>query len=394
MVVLIAGMPGCDGYTPPSEDLEIRTWYDLDNVRDNLVGDHILMNDLDSTTPGYEELASSIANGGQGWEPIGDWHTEFNGTFDGQGYEIRDLFIHRPEEDEVGLFGRVDEGGRMKDIGVVSANVTGRLFVGVLVGDNLGHVNSSYSTGSVTGTEVVGGLLGDNSGPVSDSYSIGHVIGDGIVGGLVGGNGGPVSDSYSTGSVTGRQVVGGLLGVNFHATVSNSYFTGSVTGEEIVGGLMGETEDGTVSNSYSTGSVTGTYEVGGLVGGNGGIVSDCHSTGSVTGNERVGGLLGFNTDTVSNSYATGNITGDEDVGGLVGLNKFDGVVSNSFWDMETSGRTYSDGGTGKNTTEMKNITTFAVAGWNIIAVALNYTNPAYIWNIVNNLTYAFLSWQS
>jgi hypothetical protein len=43
--------------------LEIRDWNDLDDIRDNLGGHHILMNDLDSTTAGYEELASPTANG-------------------------------------------------------------------------------------------------------------------------------------------------------------------------------------------------------------------------------------------------------------------------------------------------------------------------------------------
>jgi len=393
MAALIAGMSGCGDYTPPSKDLEIRDWYDLDDVRDNLDGNHKLMNNLDSSIPGYEELASPTANGGQGWEPIGYWmDTEFNGTFDGQGYKIRDLFIYRPEEDDVGLFGYVGEGGRIKDIGVVNANLTGWLCVGGLVGENFGSVSNSYSTGIVTGTEIVGGLLGSNLGPVSDSYSIGNVTGDQIVGGLVGGNGGPVSNSYSMGSVTGRQVVGGLLGVSSYNTVSNSYFTGSVSGQDGVGGLMGENDEGTVSNSYSSGSVTGYSKVGGLLGGNLGTVSNSYSTGSVTGYSEVGGLLGDNLGTVSNSYSTGSVTGDEDIGGLVGRNA-SGTVSNSFWDIESSGQATSDGGTGKNTTEMKNIITFSGAGWNIVAVALNETNPTYTWNIVNN-TYPFLSWQS
>ena len=43
--------------------LGIRDWNDLDDVRNNLGGQHILMNDLDSTTAGYEELASPTANG-------------------------------------------------------------------------------------------------------------------------------------------------------------------------------------------------------------------------------------------------------------------------------------------------------------------------------------------
>jgi len=44
IAALIAGMVGCDGdgYTP-SQNLEIRTWYDLDDVRDNLSGNHTLM---------------------------------------------------------------------------------------------------------------------------------------------------------------------------------------------------------------------------------------------------------------------------------------------------------------------------------------------------------------
>jgi hypothetical protein len=77
----------------------------------------------------------------------------------------------------------------------------------------------------------------------------------------------------------------------------------------------------------------------------------------------------------------------------VGLNEGTGTVSNSFWDVETSGQATSAGGMGKNTTEMQDIATFSDAGWNIIAVALNETNPAYIWNIVNNVTHPFLSWQ-
>ena len=387
---LIAGMAGCGGNLSRPE---IRDWYDLDAVRDNLSGNYILMNDLDSTTDGYEELAGPTANGGQGWQPIGDRDTEFNGTFDGQGYEIRDLFIDG--DDEVGLFGVVGEDGRIKDIGVASVDVTGDTWVGGLVGKNFGSVSNSYSTGTVTGTYGVGGLSGSNFGPIGDSYSICNVIGDQIVGGLVGGNGGPISDSYALGNVSGRQVVGGLLGVTSHNPVNNSYFTGSVTGEEIVGGLVGENDEGTVSNSYSTGSVYGIDSVGGLVGFNVGIVSNSYSTGSVTGERRVGGLLGYYTSgSLSNCYATGNVTGNEDVGGLVGFNKFDDIVSNSLWGTETSGQATSDGGTGMNTTEMHDITTFSGAGWNIITVALNQTNTAYIWNIVNNVTYPFLSWQA
>ena len=342
-VALVVGMVGyggtCGVYNPPpSENLEIRTWYDLDAVRDNLGGHHRLMNDLDSTTAGYDELASPTANQGKGWQPIGtSAYNLFWGEFDGQGYEIRDLFINRPHEYYVGLFGLAGYRGVIKDVGVVNFTVSGSNRVGGLVGENWGTVSNSYATGRVSGSSCVGGLVGKNEDTVSNSYSTASVTGDYHVGSLVGWNEGPVSDSYATGSVSGDMNIGGLVGIN----------------------------SGTVSNSYSTGNVTGSVYVGGLVGRN---------------------LWG----TVSDSYSTASVTGDEDVGGLVGWS-YDSTVSNSFWDIVTSGQATSVGGTGKTTAEMKTIATFIA--WDIIAVTSGQTNTTHTWNIVDGETYPFLSWE-
>ena len=296
---------------------EIRDWYDLDAIRDNLYGSHTLMNDLDSTTPGYEELASQTANQGKGWQPIGTWSlSAFTGSFDGQGHEIRDLFINRPNESPVGLFGYTGEEGVIKDTNMVDVTVSGYYYVGGLVGFNNGIVTNSYSTGNVSGTV-------------------------GMVGGLVGKNTDTVSNSYSTASVSGVVNAGGLVGDNWVGTVSNSYSTGSVIGSSCVGGLVAYSNNGTVTNSYSTGTVTGY----------------------------------------------------EDVGGLVGWNR-EGTVSSSFWDTVTSGQTTSDGGTGKTTAEMRVFATFLGAGWHICTVAPDSTNSTCTWNIVNGVTYPFLSWQS
>jgi hypothetical protein len=268
----------------------IRDWYDLDAVRDNLDGSHILMNSLDSTSAGYAVLAGPTANGGNGWEPIGSllltplppWNVvdrtdPFTGNLDGQGYEISDLFINRPDEDGVGLFGCVGEGV-IENLGVVKVEVTGHVYVGILVGENDGTVRNSYSAGCVTGTGSglnygwVGGLVGSNGweGSLGNSYSTGNVSGGWFVGGLVGGNSGTVSHSYATGNVAGAgntQHTGGLVGANWRI-VSSSYSTGSVTGGTNVGGLVGWNHMGTVSDSYSTGSVTGSWQAGGLVGQN------------------------------------------------------------------------------------------------------------------------------
>jgi hypothetical protein len=467
-VTLLAGMVGC---STSRSSIEIWDWHDLDDIRDNLAASCLLMRNLDSTIDGYGALASETANQGRGWEPIGTQDKPFMGTFDGQGFEISDLFIGRLDTGHVGLFGFVGEG-LITNVGVVNAYVVGEWCVGGLVGINWGTLSNSYSDGSFSGSDQVGGLVGGNGGSVTNSYSTGIVTGDrhagglvgacngpvsnchfagsvsgesriggligGIsgstvsnsyfdgsvsgsdqVGGLVGGNGGSVSNSYSTGSVSGDRHVGGLVGAS-NGPVSNSHFAGSVSGESRIGGLVGGMSGSTVSNSYFTGSVSGSSDqVGGLVGYNYGTVSKSYSSGSVTGDSYTGGLVGFNRDTVKDSYSSANVTGrwlagglvgqnrgnvsrsysagpvtgDMDVGGLVGRN-YEGTVSNSFWDTETSGQHTSDGGTGKATAEMQSIATFSGAGWNIIGVANPGTrNASYTWNIVDNMTYPFLSWQ-
>jgi hypothetical protein len=450
MAALIAGMVGCVDIT---QNVEIRTWYELDAIRSNLDGSYILMNDLHSTTAGYQELAGPDGNEGMGWLPIGTEDDAFTGTFDGQGYEICDLFVIGSGLSHVGVFGFVGEGGQIEDIGVVDAEVVGDEVAGGLVGVCYGTVTDSYSIASVYGHDCAGGLVGLYYGTVTDSYSAGNVTSEAtagglvgwnqgmvsncyatatvmggfvFVGGLVGLNDGTVTNSYSTASVTGSgPAIGGLVGGNGYSgpgTVSNSYSTGSVTGENGVGGLVGASwPEGIVSDCYATGNVDGEREVGGLVGGNAGTVSDSYSTGNATGVDNVGGLVGGNVDAnVTNSYSTGNVTGESYVGGLVGLNEEgtvrnsystgsvagnssvgglvgwneEGTVNNSFWDTETSGQATSAGGTGKATAEMKNIATFSDAGWNISAVGLDETDPASIWNIVNGVTYPFLSWET
>lgn len=273
------------------------------------------------------------------------------------------------------------------------ASVTGRSEVGGLIGSNQGPVRDSHVTGDVFGEQDVGGLIGSNHDTVRNSYATNAVTGEWDVGGLIGSNYGAVRDSYSAGSMTGNYYVGGLVGGN-DGTVSKSLSTNRVTGNYYVGGLTGS-NSGTVIGSYSTGSVTGSSIVSSLVGINGrnGTVSDSYSAGSVAGNYYVSGLVAVNFGTVNKSYCRGNVTGHEYVGGLLAIN-WGANASNSFWDTDASGQTTSAGGTGKTTAEMQDVTTFLGAGWDISVVAHGTTNSAFTWNLVNDQTYPFLSWQS
>ncbi|MBE0430750.1 MAG: hypothetical protein IBX67_02870, partial [Dehalococcoidia bacterium] len=115
------------------------------------------------------------------------------------------------------------------------------------------------------------------------------------------------------------------------------------------------------------------------------------------------GLVGYNESwgTVINSYSSGSVTGgDFEVGGLAGASESGAAISNSFWDVETSGQATSDGGTGKTTAEMQSIATFSDmetegldGPWDMIAVAPGDTDDEYSWNIVDGQTYPFLGWE-
>ena len=205
--------------------------------------------DFDTDSSGGANHADTYWNGGEGWEPIGP--NAFQGIFDGNGRTIANLFIDRDTEDDVGLFGEVGKFGLIRNLGLEAVDVTGKDYVGGLVGDGEeGGVGRCHVTGSVAGEDVVGGLAG-RLDRVWSSYAAVRVsaTGDGV-GGLAG-----AADiivvSYATGRVTGGGMhlaagadcesvggVGGLVG-NVCGAVAASYATGPVSGTAAVGGLAG-----------------------------------------------------------------------------------------------------------------------------------------------------------
>ena len=204
--------------------------------------------DFDTDGSGGANDGDTYWNGGEGWEPIGG---AYQALFEGNGHTIANLFIDRSTESDVGLFSEVGEFGLIRNLGLEAVDVTGKDYVGGLVGDGEeGGVGRCHVTGSVTGEDVVGGLAGSLD-RVWSSYAAVRVsaTGDGI-GGLAG-----AADiivvSYATGRVTGGGMhlaagadcesvggVGGLVG-NVCGAVAASYATGPVSGTAAVGGLAG-----------------------------------------------------------------------------------------------------------------------------------------------------------
>lgn len=285
--------------------------------------------------------ATTNWNAGAGWSPIGDEATRFTGYYDGQGYTVRNLWINRPDEQNVGLFGHVGDSTRItliQNLGVTNFVVKGARGSGSLIG----RVTGNYNT------------------RVEACYAVGcTVIGDGATGGLVGS-----FNSYIENESNAMGHRPRMLRCFAIATVS---FSGKTTaGKDKFGGLSGCGQKGYIEDSYALSTVTapGCTRVGGLVGCilYRGQLMRCYSTTTVSadGGSSVGGLVGH--DSGSSSSATA-----------------------CFWDTETSGQTTSPYGTGLSTANMKMLSTFSNAGWDFLGETANGT--ADIWDIsasVNN----------
>ena len=321
-------------------------WLQLDNVRNYLDANFILLDNIDSSSAGYDGL-------GNDWSPVGNCGEDneceyggddsiFSGSFNGDNKTISDLIINLSGVDGVALFGYA-VGATISNIGLVDVNVTGDLdYAAALVAYNsAGTITNCYSTGNVIGEYAVGGLVGSNEGDINNCYSLVAVTGlVSSVGGLVGGNFENITDSYSTGDVNGLgEYVGGLVGYN-SGNIINSYSTGDVNGTALIGGLVGSMENGAVTDSYSLGNVLGSgTNVGGLIGFNWyGAITNSYSTGNIVGLDLVGGLIGDNQEAnVINCYSTGDVSGNEYVGGLIGNNYDGGDITSSFATGNTIG---------------------------------------------------------
>lgn len=249
----------------------------------------------------------------------------FSGSFHGQGYAIRNLPIYGYDKDVLGLFGHTDERAVITSVGLKSTSVESNGdYIGCLVGYNRGTVSSCYSMGAIIGNDCSGGLVGMNSGTITSSYSTVDV------------------DPYKKPYV-------------YNSTSRN------------MGGLAGSNR-GTIISSYSAGTVSGAACVGGLVGFNGGSIISSYSTGTVSASEYLGGLVGFNGTSITSCYSTGRVIalGYRDIGGLVGYTFGTGVVTSSFWNLQTSGQSASSGGKGLFTATMQKTASFLDAGWDFI----------------------------
>ena len=324
--------------------------------------------DFDTDGSGTVDSADTYWNDGAGWIPIGSptdifFGTPigaFEGTLDGNGHTVANLFVDR--DDYAGLFGALSRSAFVRDLKLTDVNVTGEEYVGGLAGFSEGIIADSETSGAVSGEERVGGLVGESRGVLLLSRS------SAIVTAMEP----PIVCEQIVCVVPFRTLPGsGGLAGNNEGVIRSSFATGPVAGDHQVGGLVGNNL-GTIGGSFATGVVTGVDWVGGLVGSNwhGAHVDASYAAGRVRADDLAGGLVGINLGrgAVDASYATSRVSGGaQDTGGLVGIERYraSGPVSASYWDTETSGQTR--GGAGLTTSALQSPTGYSgrYQTWNV-----------------------------
>lgn len=130
---------------------------DLNAIRYHLTSSFRLISNISLNIAPYNE--------GLGWNPINN----FAGTLDGDGYIISNLYINRPNNDNIGFFGNItNKLFTIKNIVLDNVNVSGRNNVGVLIGYNQLDTYTSftvnilniYISGILNGNNAVAALIG------------------------------------------------------------------------------------------------------------------------------------------------------------------------------------------------------------------------------------------
>ena len=250
---------------------------------------------FDSTfsTGKYFTQVADLDLGAHQWVPV----AEFRGTFDGGGYKTQNMIIDNAGGDYLGVFGKLNSGALVSNLGVTNASLNGHSYVGAVAGfASTATVFHCYSSGTIAGWGNLGGLVGamDTAFDLSYSQSSCAVTGSapndqsysgGLIGALWGGTT-TINNCFATGTITGWENTGGLVGLTYHSgslNMTNCYSTGNIITPRTgnwwgnVGGLVGVCASNvTLTNVYHSGTVTMLYppdnagKTGGIVGGNDG----------------------------------------------------------------------------------------------------------------------------
>ena len=270
------------------------------------------------------------------WTPIGNSdniENMYQGTFDGNGKTIRNLYINDISEYigipcEAGFFGYAEKGS-IKNITFDNAKVkttADDYCTGILVGVAGSCIENIkiLANCSVEGKNYVGGIAGRANGDIGNCENHAMVNGANFVGGIVGNyvfSDKSITSCANYGDVTGSgERVGGIAGYFNSGTIQNCANYGDITGIFYVGNLIGFAEECNLNNVLGTGNVTATSKnpAGLLVG----IIENSSSTAS--------GILAYNSSaklTINGTEQTGDAVKSVGQGSLTSADKINAFTA-------------------------------------------------------------------
>ena len=238
------------------------------------------------------------------WTPIGS--KKYQGTFDGNGKTIRNLFISSTSN-EIGFFGCAADC-RIKNITFDNAKVKGNenCSTGILAGYAGSCVIENIKTTgncSVEGQYETGGIAGRANGNISNCENHAIVNGSYYVGGIVGNcfdSGNSITSCANYGEITGTEdFVGGIIGYFGEGSLQNSANNGNISGKARVGNLIGYANICNINNVLGIGNITANHaDCNGLIVG---YIADASSSAS--------GILAYNSSakmTIKGKELTGD----------------------------------------------------------------------------------------
>ena len=207
------------------------------------------------------------------WTPISNSKVQWNGSFDGGGHTISNLYINTTS-DNAGLFGYVGKDTYTETI----SNIKDIIFSNV----------------NITSTSSYSGVL---AGSISIKTTVSGI-------------------TVESGTVNGGYYSGGIVGYANYSVISNCINKANIKASSYnVGGICGYINICcTIERCTNYGTIEGSHEeVGGIVGGfsDQSEITNCANCGDIKGSSNVGGIIGWGNGVSSNGtnvFSCGNVT--------------------------------------------------------------------------------------
>jgi len=426
-----------------SDPYEISSCTELQEVNNHMSSSFVLLNNLDCTSIGNNAMVGWTNNTAVAfeWAFDGDGYSitiAFNASFNRIGLF---RFANNASISNLHVNADLTVGNTSSAVGAIAGFANNTTIsnssadiqvdanwhsIGGLVGRaRNSSIQNSHSIGSVDGQYNIGGLVGysDQGITITDSYSQADVSWYSQVWGLLWGpfNGANITNSYAESTINATRYAGGIVGYASGTNILDSVsFDGTITANDHVGGILGwnnnqvtinnasvngtinggsesigwivwfDKSQTTISQSFVHATVDGDDYIWGIVWGSLGSVTitDSYVLGDVSGNSYVGGLVGRGTNlTATNAYVAWLVSGNSNIGWLNALITNNNTITSSYRDLLSGNNvTTSDGGTGLNTADMKDFSTFDNAGRDIQASSSNLNNgyPFLAWEVNNS----------